>query len=207
MNIVNKTLISLGAIVVSGTVIFLGTTEKGRSILKKNPKLCPWVEKKEKELEEKRKLRAERKAERERQRRIREEQKREKRRLKNLYNYHYNQYFACLRLEWPLRIDPETRIQNISEFDESIKQSLYNYRIYHVSGLLYHHMKRSLSGDDRFTDISGIGIKRSALLVHYIQSNVIDWNKMNKYSTYKMDECKQTFYNYRDGVTASYCWL
>lgn len=202
-----KTLISLGAIMVSGTVIFLGTTEKGRNILKKNPKFCPWVEKKEKELEEKRKLLAERRAEREKQRRICEEQERERTRLRNLFNYHYNQYFAYLRWEWPLRIDPETCIQNISGFDESIKQSLCNYGIHHVSGLLYHYMKRSWHGDDRFTDISGIGIKRSALLVHYIQSNVRDWNKMSKYSTRKMDECNQTFYNYRDGVTASYCWL
>ena len=218
MNKTTKTFIKLGATLVSGTIIFLGTTEKGRSILKKNPKLCAWMEKKEKEREERRKQeearraerekqRAIRRAEEERQRKLREEQRKEQRRLENLYNYHKERYFQLLRQNWPLTVDPEIDVWDIDVFDMSVKQALYNYGIYYVSGLLYHYDERSWHGDDRFADIHGIGIKRSALLVHYIQSNVKDWDRMRRYSTYDMSKCSQTFYNYKAGREGTFRWL
>lgn len=200
-------IISLGTtILVSGTLVFLGVTEPGRSILKKNPKLCAWMEKKEKEREERRKRREAERIEAERQRAIREEQRKEEQRLKNLYNYHYNQYFSMLRHNWPLRVDPEVSILDIPEFDMSIKGALYGHGIYHVSGLLYHYLERRWYDGNRFTDINDIGIKRNATIMYFIQSNAWNWNRLNNYRTDDMDRCAQTFYDYKRRETGTYSW-
>jgi len=221
MNKTTKTLIKLGATLAFETIIFLGTKEKGRNILKKSPKLCAWMEKKEKEREERRKQEEAKRAERERQeairraeqerrRKLREEQRREEERIRNIDNYYRKRYFALLRENWPLIIDPETRISDISEFDQSIKQSLYNYGIYHVSGLLYHYLKndwrRDYKNGKQFADISGIGVKRSALIVHYIQSNAKSWNKLHSYGTQDMDKCRQEYYCEKLKQSGRWAW-
>lgn len=184
MEKINKVLIGLGIGLISGTIGFLSYSKKRRKeLVKEEPE-------KEEEKEEK-------------QNTVQNEQER----LRDLYWYHYNQFFETLRQSWPLEVDPETPIMDINEIDYLTRRALIEFGIYRASGLLYYYKKKGWNGCKKFMYINGIGTKRSIALVHYIKHNVKDRTKMGCFYANTVEKCAQTFYNYKTGETNTYFWL